>query len=93
LQVHDEYLVEVPEDEDLKYHYENVQRIMISAMEKVIPHVKISTEAEITRRWSKQAKQLFREDGYPLIWDDLPQNRNKESICDMSKEILVLEED
>lgn len=87
LSVHDEFVVEVPEDSDLKHHYEEVQRIMVAAMTKYIKNVTIKTEAVITRRWCKEAKQKFDGNGYPLIWDDLPENKNKEIVCDIETEI------
>ncbi len=57
--VHDEVLIEVPEDSDLRSHAETIRRHMIEGMREVVPDVRIEVEYTATQSWSKSAKSLL----------------------------------
>ena len=46
--IHDESLVEVPEDSDLDYHAAEVRRLMIAGMAEVVPDVRVDVECVAT---------------------------------------------
>jgi DNA polymerase I-like protein with 3'-5' exonuclease and polymerase domains len=49
--IHDEILLEVPENGDLQMVADEVQRIMIEEMRRVVPDVKIKVKLGYRRRW------------------------------------------
>ena len=61
--VHDEVLIEVPANSDLRYHAENIRRIMIEAMREVVPDVRIDVEYAAMDRWHKKAKAVHDDEG------------------------------
>lgn len=66
--VHDEFIIEIPEDRmDLVPLY---QEIMEASMAEVCPDVTIRTEATAMRRWDKAAKSEVDEDGLLSIYEE-----------------------
>lgn len=61
--IHDEFLVEVPEDDDLSFHAEAIQRLMIEGMQEVVPDVRVGVEFSASRFWSKNAVAVYDENG------------------------------
>lgn len=67
--IHDEMLIEVPADSDLKHHSDRVCEIMVGAMQEVVPDVKIKVECVASDRWCKQAQPIYDPiDGRLLPW-------------------------
>jgi len=66
--VHDEVLVEVPTDSDLRCHAETIRRIMIEAMHEVVPDVRIDVEYAAMDRWQKKAKAVYGDRGQLVPW-------------------------
>jgi hypothetical protein len=66
--IHDEVLVEVPEDSDLDHHAAEVRRLMIAGMAEVVPDIRIEVECLATTAWSKAAKVVRDERGRLLAW-------------------------
>lgn len=66
--VHDEFILEGPEDEFMHERASEISRIMIESMGVICPDVKISVEAAIARRWSKRAKPVFKDDRLQ-VWE------------------------
>ena len=67
--VHDEIIVELPEDENLQDNVNYIQQLMIDAMSIAIPHVKIKAEPALMRRWYKEAEAVYDESGALQIWE------------------------
>ncbi len=65
--VHDEFLVECPEEKAQEAAKE-LERIMIEAASPYLPDVPPKTKAYITKRWSKKAKRI-EKDGRLIAWD------------------------
>ena len=53
--IHDEFLIEVPEEGNLKAAESHVKEILISSMAKHCPDVKIKVDAKWMKRWSKNS--------------------------------------
>lgn len=71
--VHDEVLIEVPEDSDLGNHAATIRRLMIEGMQEVVPDVRIEVECAASRRWYKAAAAVRDADGHLRLWEpDLP---------------------
>jgi hypothetical protein len=68
--VHDEVLVEVPEADDYRGPAESVAGIMIDAMRRICPDVRILTEYAVMRRWRKDAKAVYDEQGRLIPFED-----------------------
>lgn len=67
--IHDEVLIEVPADSDLKQHADEVRRIMIEAMREVVPDVQIKVACAASDRWYKAAEAVYDPiDGRLLLW-------------------------
>lgn len=66
--VHDEALVEVPADADLRHHAEAIRAIMIAAMHEVVPDVRIDVEFAAMDRWQKEAKEVTGPGGSLEVW-------------------------
>ncbi len=67
--IHDEVLIEVPEDSDLGQHAETIRQIMIDGMRQVVPDVRIEVEYAACRRWYKAAVAVRDRDGRLLAWE------------------------
>jgi DNA polymerase I-like protein with 3'-5' exonuclease and polymerase domains len=53
--IHDEVLVEVPEDSNLQDHAEKIGQLMIEGMQMAVPDVHVSVEHAAARCWDKNA--------------------------------------
>lgn len=62
--IHDEIVIEVDEDCNLLAEAEVLRDVMIDAMRKVVPDVRIAAEYAITRSWDKSDQVPLGEDGY-----------------------------
>jgi hypothetical protein len=61
--LHDEVVIELPEDADHAAEARRVESIMNSAMEEVTGDVPVALEYALSRRWSKRARAVFDADG------------------------------
>lgn len=68
--VHDQVLVEVPVNSNLKYHAERIRELMIAGMKLVVPDVNIDVTYAATERWHKDAEALFDEGRTSLLITD-----------------------
>jgi hypothetical protein len=66
--IHDEILVELPEQTNLALHAEIVRRIMIEAMHEVVPDVHIDVQYSVSNLWAKSAELMIDEEGRLTIW-------------------------
>ena len=72
--IHDEVLVEVPENEDLRQHAESIRGHMIAGMREVVPDVAVDVKYAASRRWYKQAEMVSHNDGSLGSWEPVVQN-------------------
>jgi DNA polymerase I-like protein with 3'-5' exonuclease and polymerase domains len=68
--IHDEFLIEVPEDSNLKEHAGRIEKLMIQGMRLVVPDVAIRVEYSASDRWSKSAKKKVDRQGRLLVYSD-----------------------
>ena len=66
--VHDETIIELPEDELSHERAMRQSAVMVESMEKVLPDVKIHAEPALMRRWYKQAEPAY-ENGRLIPWE------------------------
>jgi hypothetical protein len=66
--VHDQLLVEVPADADLKVSAEGIRREMIAGMAEVVPDVRVDVDFAATARWHKKAKAVYDTNGNLMLW-------------------------
>lgn len=69
--IHDEIVIEVDADCNLKAEAEELRQVMIDAMRQVVPDVRIAAEYSVTHSWDKDDKVPLGEDGY-LVPAELP---------------------
>jgi DNA polymerase family A len=67
--IHDEVVIEIPEDADHAAEARRVESIMNRAMEVVTGEVPVAVEYALSRRWSKQAKAVFDAEGRLLPYE------------------------
>ena len=68
--IHDELLVEVPTDIEARTAAaDRLAEVMVSAMEKWIPAVKIAAEPAAMTRWLKGAEEVRDEQGRLVCWE------------------------
>lgn len=67
--VHDEVISELRDDNYLQQNVQRINQLMVYGMQQVIPHVKIKVEGTLMRRWYKEAKPVFDEQGNLLVWE------------------------
>lgn len=67
--IHDEFLVEVPEQVGHECALE-VQRIMVEEAKLYLPNVPATSKPVLCRRWSKDAKAIY-DNGRLIPWDDV----------------------
>jgi DNA polymerase I-like protein with 3'-5' exonuclease and polymerase domains len=60
--IQDEILVELPEQTNLALHAEIVRRIMIEAMQQVVPDVQIDVQYSVSEIWAKSAEMMIDEE-------------------------------
>ncbi len=66
--IHDEIIVEVPEDSNLALHEAIFRKLMIDAMAEVVPGVRIGVESAVSTCWHKEAKSLLDAQGRRVAW-------------------------
>lgn len=67
--VHDELLVEMPEDRYLTQRCRELERVMCDAYNVYTPDVPVSAESTAMRVWSKKAKTKYDDNGDIIIWE------------------------
>jgi DNA polymerase-1 len=67
--IHDEVLVELPENANHTALAQRVEKILCDSMSEVVGTVPIACEYALSRRWYKQAEAVFNENGQLLIWE------------------------
>jgi hypothetical protein len=67
--IHDEVVIEVPENADHATEARRVEEIMNRSMEEVTGNVPVACEYALSRRWSKKAKAVFDPDGRLIPWE------------------------
>jgi hypothetical protein len=67
--VHDELLLEMPEDRYLTKRCAELKRVMCDAYNVYTPDVPVSADATAMRVWSKKAKTKYDANGNILIWE------------------------
>lgn len=65
--IHDEFIVEVPLECNLKSEGERIKDIVVSSMRKVVPDVQIDAEWGASDRWYKESKLIYDEYGNVVI--------------------------
>ena len=65
--IHDEFLIEVPEDSDYTEAAETIKRLMIEGMQEVVPDVLIDVKFTASRYWSKEAKATYDQEGRLIL--------------------------
>ena len=68
--IHDEVVIELPEDADHAAEADRIRGIMNRAMEQVTGDVPVDSEYVLARRWSKKARLIHDADGRLLPWDE-----------------------
>lgn len=71
--VHDEYIIEGPEETAHVWAPE-AARIMVDALARYIPDVRLNAEAALMRTWQKGAEPVI-IDGRLVPWEDRPQKK------------------
>jgi hypothetical protein len=54
--IHDEVIIEVPEDEHLPAKITDIERLLITGMQTVVPGANVRVETEVRRSFSKADK-------------------------------------
>jgi hypothetical protein len=67
--IHDEFLMELPEDDDHTARAVEIERICIDAMQTVVGDLPVKCEYALMRRWSKDAEAVRDKDGRLLVWE------------------------
>lgn len=67
--IHDELIVEVPEDEWLHERAHEIARLMVEAMKVVMPDVPVKAKPAAMRRWNKDAKGVYDKKGRLQVWE------------------------
>ncbi len=65
--IHDQVLVEVPADSDLKAQAEQIRWHMIEGMKQVVPDVRVDVSFAATGRWYKAAEAVWDTSGERLL--------------------------
>jgi hypothetical protein len=71
--VHDQCLVEVPADADLRGVAESIRGLMIDGMREVVPDVRVDVTYAATDRWFKEAEATFDPSGRLILWEPRPE--------------------
>lgn len=67
--VHDEFILEVPDDELAADAAEELAHLMVEGARPFLPDIEPKAEPQLMRRWSKKAKAVRNEDGKLIPWD------------------------
>lgn len=70
--IHDEVLMEIPDDGFSHERACAVSEIMVNCMSQITPDVKVRCEAKLMRRWYKQAQPVFDQAGRLVPWEPQP---------------------
>lgn len=76
--LHDEAIIEVPEDSDLAGHAARIEKLMIAGMKLVVPNVKITVSHAAMDHWYKDAEAVY-EDGKLQVWQPEEETAARES--------------
>jgi len=71
--IHDQFLIEVPANSDLKSHADTIQQLMITGMKQVVPDLKVGVSYAATDRWRKAAEAVIDTTGTRLLLWQPPQ--------------------
>lgn len=73
--IHDEFILQIPEDERMTERIHEIERLMIQGMSHILDRMNVRVESTVMRRWYKQAETLKDEQGNYLVWEPstLPQ--------------------
>jgi hypothetical protein len=66
--VHDELILDIPEDDLMHERAFEVVRIMVESMKRVVPDIEIGAEPALMRRWNKGAESVF-DNGRLVVWE------------------------
>lgn len=66
--IHDEFILEVPEDNKLTERAKELERVVIQGGNKFLPDVPVTAKAIATRRWSKLAERIV-VNGKLQVWE------------------------
>jgi len=76
--IHDEVMVEVPVNSNLKQHAERIKKLMINGMQAVVLDVKVDVSYAAAERWYKGAKAVFDKSKTKLLpWSPAPKPRSR----------------
>jgi len=67
--IHDEWLIEIPEDEFMHERAHEAAMIVVACMKLVAPDIKVSATPLLMRRWDKDAEPVHDEDGRLTVWE------------------------
>lgn len=67
--IHDEQIIEIPEDDHIEERAQEIRRLMEEAMQAIMPDMPIKVEPCLMRAWDKKAEAVYNEDGSLLIWE------------------------
>jgi len=75
-EIHDETIneIKITTPEQITEEIKHIENIMINAMKKVVPDVRISVESTLTDRWYKEAEPQYDENSYLMLWQ--PEGEN-----------------
>jgi len=79
--VHDEILTEAPLDQAAEAARE-MERIMIEVYQRYTPDVRITADAHLMNRWSKEAEAVFDERGRLMPWQP-PQDEDEKAELEL----------
>jgi hypothetical protein len=71
--IHDEFLIELPEESDHTTEARKIEAILNREMERVTNGVPVACEYALARRWSKKAKPKFDESGRLIVCEIEPE--------------------
>lgn len=66
--VHDEVILEIPEDEHMHERAYRAAHVMIDGMRQVMPDVKVGAEPALMYRWNKAAEAVFDSNNRLKVW-------------------------
>jgi hypothetical protein len=65
----------------LALHAEIVRRIMIEAMQQVVPDVHIDVQYSVSDLWAKSAEVVVDEEGRLAVWKPVKIQRSEQMAC------------
>lgn len=68
--IHDEFILEVPDDERADPAARELSRLMVVGAKPYLPDLPIDAEPQLMRYWSKKAEPLFDQAGRLIPWPD-----------------------